>query len=174
MSRSFRRAVQLFFLTAATPLLIGALGQRDDFQGRLLAAQNRARSAVSVPPLRWDPELAQSARGWADYLARTGKFQHSPDDPNAPPEGENLWAGTSGAYGPEAMIDLWASERRNFKPGVFPDNSRTGDVEDVGHYTQLIWARTNAVGCALAQGRTEDILVCRYKQAGNVVGQNPV
>jgi len=71
------------------------------------------------------------------------------------------------------MVGLWVAEKRDFKPGVFPANSRTGDVEAVGHYTQLVWRRSSAVGCALAHGRAEDFLVCRYSTAGNVVGQLP-
>jgi hypothetical protein len=172
MPGSSRAAVTLL-LGVLSPILMGAAGQRDDFAARLLAAQNRVRAAVGVPPLQWDSQLALSARNWAQYLARTGKFEHSPDEPGAAPEGENLWAGTAGAYGPEAMVALWVSESRNYKPGVFPNNSRTGDIEDVGHYTQVIWARTKAVGCDLEHGRSEDVLVCRYKQAGNVFGQIP-
>jgi hypothetical protein len=72
------------------------------------------------------------------------------------------------------MVGLWIAEKGHFKPGVFPDNSRTGDVRDVSHYTQVIWARTNEVGCAIASNMREDILVCRYKQPGNVLMQRPI
>ena len=72
------------------------------------------------------------------------------------------------------MVGLWTAEKRDYKPGVFPNNSRSGDVEDVGHYTQLIWSNTGAVGCALARGQDEDFLVCRYSQAGNVLGERPI
>jgi hypothetical protein len=79
-----------------------------------------------------------------------------------------------GYYQPEAMVGLWVSEKSDFKPGVFPNNSRAGDVEKVGHYTQLIWAQTRQVGCALERGREEDFLVCRYSAAGNVMGERPI
>ena len=115
------------------------------------------------------------ARDWARYLPRTGRFEHSQDDPwYAEPEGENLWAGTVGYFQPEAMVGLWTSEKRSFKAGVFPNNSRSGQVEDVGHYTQLIGSRRGAVACALEKGREEDVLVCRYTRAGNVPGERPV
>ena len=71
------------------------------------------------------------------------------------------------------MVGLWVAEKRQFRPGVFPANSTTGDVEQVGHYTQLMWRRSTAVGCAVAQSRSEDVLVCRYSTAGNVVGEKP-
>jgi hypothetical protein len=154
--------------------MMGALGPRQNFDQRLLAAHNRERSAIGVPALEWSPALAGDARLWARELAATGKFEHSPDEPGSVPQGENLWAGTVGYYQPEAMVALWVSEKRDYKPGVFPNNSRAGDVEKVGHYTQLIWAQTRQVGCALERGRDEDFLVCRYSAAGNVIGERPI
>jgi hypothetical protein len=41
----------------------------------------------------------------------------------------------------------------------------------VGHYTQLIWPTTREVGCAVAKGQGNDVLVCRYAPAGNVLGE---
>ncbi len=173
MSRSpVLRGCSAILLAAVSPLLMGALGPGQNFETRVLAAHNRERNAIGVQPLQWSPQLAEEARTWALYLARTGKFEHSPDDPRDP-EGENLWAGTAGYYQPEAMVGRWIREKQDFRPGVFPNNSRTGDIEDVGHYTQLIWARTDEVGCALENGRSEDFLVCRYKQPGNVIGERP-
>jgi hypothetical protein len=161
-------------LLLASPLVVGALGPQQNFDQRLLAAHNRERSAIGVPALEWSPALAADARLWAKELAATGKFEHSPDEPGLVPQGENLWAGTVGYYQPEAMVALWVSEKRDYKPGVFPNNSRAGDVEKVGHYTQLIWAQTRQVGCALERGRDEDFLVCRYSAAGNVIGERPI
>ena len=59
-------------------------------------------------------------------------------------------------------------------PEFFPSNSRSGDVEKVGHYTQLIWRNSRRVGCATAVGRYEEFLVCRYSEAGNISGQRPI
>lgn len=158
-------------LMAAMPALLGA-ATPPGFEERLLAAQNRERLPLGVAPLRWDPELARSAQAWADRLAATGAFAHAPHDGDDP-QGENLWAGTRGRFTLEAMVDAWAREKRDFKPGVFPDNSVTGQVGDVGHYTQLMWRDTRQVGCALATGAREDVLVCRYSSAGNWVGERP-
>jgi hypothetical protein len=69
------------------------------------------------------------------------------------------------------MVGNWASERRYFVPGTFPNNSRSGNWEDIGHYTQMIWPTTTHVGCALASNATTDYLVCRYSPAGNVDGR---
>ncbi|MGN6849582.1 MAG: CAP domain-containing protein [Sphingomicrobium sp.] len=160
-------------LVASSPLLIGATTLHADFDARLLAAQNAERSDVGVQPLVWNDQLAADAKKWADELAATGKFEHSPDEPGQPVEGENLWAGTPHAFSPEAMVGLWAAEKKDYRPGVFPANSRSGDVENVGHYTQMIWRDTHEVGCATATGRREQFLVCRYSQAGNIYGERP-
>jgi uncharacterized protein YkwD len=135
-------------------------------------AHNQEREQLGLEPLSWDNGLAQSARQWADHLANTGRFEHAPENPVAP-EGENLWAGTKGHYAPEAMVGAWIREKRFFRFGVFPNNSVTGRVEDVGHYTQVVWRKTREVGCAEAAGQQEDILVCRYNDAGNYIGELP-
>jgi hypothetical protein len=126
---------------------------------------------VAVPPLAWDDRLATGAAQWAKHLSRTGRFEHSPDQPGAEPQGENIWGGTPGYYLPENMVGLWAAEKKAFKPGVFPDSSRTRRVEDVSHYTQMIWRRTTHVGCAASVAGREEVMVCRYRTAGNVIGQ---
>lgn len=169
-----RLLIRVLLPLLSAPALMGGLGARQNFDARLLAAQNRERETMGVTPLKWNPTLASEAQVWARYLAKTGRFEHSPDNPAVPPEGENLWAGSVDQYQPESMIGLWTAEKRNFKPGVFPDNSRTGRVESVSHYTQLVWSDTNEVGCALERGENEDFLVCRYATAGNVLGERPL
>ena len=77
---------------------MGGTTFRANFNERLLAAQNAERSAIGVPPLAWDDRLAADARSWADELATTGRFEHSPDEPGKPVEGENLWAGSPRAF----------------------------------------------------------------------------
>jgi hypothetical protein len=162
-------------LAASAPLLLGGIDRTGNFDARLLAAHNRERSLAGVPALEWDPLLAADARLWADALAETETFFHSRYDPTDPEvQGENLWAGTPDAWAPEEMVGLWVSEKRHFRPGVFPAVSKSGDLDDVGHYTQIIWRNTRKVGCALARGRTEDVLVCRYSQGGNVLGERVV
>lgn len=91
----------------------------------------------------------------------------------ADPQGENLWAGTRNYFNPDDMVGAWAREKRYFRQGTFPANSTTGKVEDVGHYTQLVWRQTAEVGCARAAGAAEEVLVCRYANPGNYEGGKP-
>ncbi|MBB3693413.1 CAP domain-containing protein [Sphingomonas sp. BK580] len=167
-----RRLIAAVAALLAAPLLSGAASFSQTFDARVLAAHNHERASVGLAPLRWNRELVQSAQRWADYLASTGRFEHAPER-RYDPEGENLWAGTRGYFTPEAMVNGWIREKRYFRPGVFPYNSVTGRVDDVGHYTQLMWRDTDEVGCAVARGGAEDVLVCRYKNAGNYLGERP-
>lgn len=161
-------------LALTSPFVQGATGLDNNLDKRLLAGHNRERATLGIAPLAWNQALAQDARAYALHLARIGHLVHSEDDPADPdPQGENLWAGTSGYYGPEAMIGLWVAEKSDFKPGVFPNNSISGDLENVGHYTQLMWRTSHSVGCAVAHGRDDDFLVCRYSEGGNVIGERP-
>jgi uncharacterized protein YkwD len=156
----------------STPFFMGAINPQMSIDERILVAHNQERLELGLEPLRWNPALAQSAQRWADHLASSGQFEHAPENRYAP-EGENLWAGTKGYFAPEAMVGAWIREKQFFRPGVFPNNSTTGRVEDVGHYTQLVWRATTEVGCAEASSIREDILVCRYAEAGNYLGEKP-
>lgn len=134
----------------------------------MLAGHNAVRAEVGVTALLWDKRLADNAKGYARELARTDRFQHSTGRQG---QGENLWTGTRGAYDYAEMVGAWANERRDFRPGVVPNVSRTGRFPDVGHYVQMIWPATTHIGCATASNRGRDYLVCRYAPPGNVVGQ---
>ena len=87
-------------------------------------------------------------------LAITNVFQHSDRKARAG-TGENLWMGTRGAYSVETMVGNWASERRLFVPGTFPNNSRSGSWDDIGHYTQMIWPTTTARGMRVGVDRDD-------------------
>ncbi len=164
------KRLMIVMIAACSPLLTGATSLSSGFEMRVLAAHNRERASLDIPPLRWNPALAADAQKWADHLASTGAFKHAPEQEDDP-QGENLWAGTRNAFVVESRVGAWIREKSYFKQGVFPHNSTTGNVEDVGHYTQLIWRDTRDVGCAQAAGAREDVLVCRYSSAGNYIGE---
>lgn len=172
MSRSIKLpiAAALLGIAVQTPALGAAAQDPGQFPARMLTAQNAARAQMGVPPLTWDPALGEAAATYAAQLAITNSFQHS-DRHQRPGIGENLWMGTRGYYSYEAMIGAWASERRDFMPGIFPAVSRSGNWENVGHYTQMVWPTTTRVGCALASNASNDFLVCRYAPAGNIDGR---
>ncbi|MGI4731734.1 MAG: CAP domain-containing protein [Janthinobacterium lividum] len=151
----------------------GAPAQRGSalLRRAMLTANAAARAAVGEPPLAWSDALAADAQSYADILAHSGRFEHAAQPQGPGREGENLWTGTRDAYRYDEMIGAWTAERRDFVNGITPAFSRTGRWEDVAHYTQMIWRGTTAVGCAVATGRRDDVLVCRYAPPGNVVGE---
>jgi uncharacterized protein YkwD len=137
----------------------------------MLAGHNDARRRLGLPPLAWNAALAADARLYAEELARTGRFEHSPQPRGNPPEGENLWTGTRGDYSYREMVGHWVAEQRFYQPLPVPESSNSGRFGDVGHYTQIVWRATREVGCAEASNRTDDYVVCRYVPAGNIVGE---
>lgn len=139
------------------------------FPSRVLAAHNAARAAAGVPFLAWDDQLGTDAARYSLQLALSDIFDHSSPEARRG-AGENLWMGTRGAFQVNAMVGAWVSEARMFNTGVFPTVSRTGNWQDIGHYTQIVWPTTQRVGCALATNARNDYLVCRYWPAGNVQG----
>lgn len=150
----------------------GAAAPVDAFSQGVLAQHNRERDRAGVPRLAWSDRLARDARAWAQRLAGEGWLRHASHGENGG-AGENLWMGSAGYYAPESMIDAFLEERRHYRHGTFPNVSRTGNWQDVGHYTQVVWRDTREVGCAVARNARNDFLVCRYWPAGNWMGQRP-
>jgi hypothetical protein len=139
------------------------------FIDSVLKEHNIYRSELNLPALEWSSTLASDALAWGQKLIRKNKGQH---DPHASvlKEGENLWWGTANGFSYTQMVDAWASERKDFSNGIFPDCT-TNRSAVVGHYTQMIWRNTRSVGCALVGNGETDFLVCRYGPPGNVIGE---
>lgn len=160
----------MIFLSAALAFAPLPQVQRDDalMKSVMLSTHNRARRQVGVAPVTWNDTLAADARVHAQWMARTGKFEHSKSRNN---QGENLWMGSLGAYNYAEMSGSWIAEKQYYKDAPSPGNSTTGNWADVGHYTQIVWSSTTQIGCALASSATADYFVCRYSPPGNYRGQ---
>jgi hypothetical protein len=144
---------------------VGASGQVQE----ILAAHNKYRAAVGVPALQWSDSLAAGALQYANHLASTRQFQHS----GTHGVGENLAQGSPpNAFTATQLVDMWGNEKQHFKKGTFPNVSNTGKWQDVGHYTQVIWRTTTHVGCGVATGNGNVVMVGRYSPPGNVNGKS--
>ena len=130
----------------------------------VLDAHNQARAQVGVKPLVWSVELSAIASIYAKKLASSGRFEHS----GRRGYGENLFMGTAGSYGPVDGVRAWVDESRDYDYNVNHGHGKT-----VGHYTQVVWSGTTAVGCGQAVGHGSMWMVCNYYPAGNIVGQRP-
>lgn len=129
---------------------------------------NDTRLKFGSQPLVWDRALAVSAQTYAIQLAKTGRLAHAPREGRGITR-ENLGMGMLG-WGSRQMMGNWLNEERNFMPGSYPNVSRTGDWQDVSHYTQMVWPTTTSLGCGMADGSGYRWLVCRYSPGGNKDG----
>ena len=138
------------------------------FASRILAIHNAERAAVGAQPLCWNPQLANDAAIYAAEMARTRQFQHSSRTGRGIAR-ENLLSAPIG-YSTDRMMGLWVAEKRDFRPGIFP-NVCNGDWSRCAHYTQMIWPTTTDIGCGMAPGGGYNWLVCRYSPGGNKDGR---
>jgi pathogenesis-related protein 1 len=143
--------------------LLAAAGGTSPLSREMLVAHNAVRKRVGAPPLAWSNELASYAQQWADSLLASGEFRHRPN----PVYGENLFDVTGASASPGEVVADWAAEARNYDY----QSNRCRDV--CGHYTQIVWAGTKQVGCAVARGPNRKVWVCNYNPPGNRVGRRP-
>ncbi len=132
---------------------------------------NRYRADVNVGPLTWSNDLAKYALAWGENLAKKGcDMEHRPSSGEWKQiYGENLFWCSGYAATPSGAIDSWGEEKQDYDGGVM-----NNDNFKAGHYTQMIWAQTTQVGCAIVQCSDGSYLVvCNYNPAGNYWGQSP-
>ncbi|KAM4523075.1 GLIPR1-like protein 1 [Fundulus diaphanus] len=156
-----------------------------EFIDECVREHNQARSAVlpaasDMLYMSWDEALAVTARAWA----RRCDFRHNiylkdvrQVHPTFPSVGENIWTGyPPSIFNIKGAIQSWVDEKKVYN---YQDNSCTGVC---GHYTQVVWAKSYKVGCAVQvcpdgvknfdphQGA---IFVCNYAPGGNMIGRKP-
>jgi hypothetical protein len=121
-----------------------------------------------VGPLGFDPNATLAAREWATRSPQGTdaqgqiKFAH---DPNPGIYGESL------AWGPSLTavqaVAMWYAEITKY------DFNNPGFSETTGHFTQLVWASSRALGMSMARRGNLNLWVARYSPAGNISGQFP-
>lgn len=144
-------------------------GASGELAARLLAAHNRERALAGAPALQWDETLAAHAASYGPVLASFRALVHSPRE-GRPGERENLAMAWHGTMSVEGLVGMWSREKQLLQPGLFPAVSRTGQWQDIAHYTQMVWPTTTRVGCAIFSSDW-DYLICRYSPPGNIDGR---
>uniref|UniRef100_A0A673L2V7 Peptidase inhibitor 15-like n=1 Tax=Sinocyclocheilus rhinocerous TaxID=307959 RepID=A0A673L2V7_9TELE len=153
----------------------------------ILDYHNKVRANVFPPAANmeymvWDEGLARSAEAWAAMCI----WEHGP------PYllrylGQNLSVRTGNYRSILQLVKPWYDEVRDY---VFPyphDCNPRCQMHCYGpmctHYTQMVWASSNRVGCAIqtcynmvvwgAVWREATYLVCNYSPKGNWIGEAP-
>ena len=159
----------------SNPVSIRCLAPADLEMIDVYRTHNAARAEYGASPLARDPLLELSAADYAGQLARSGKLVHAPREGRGNIR-ENISQGLRG-WSAGQLLGSWLNEKKNFVPGTFPNVSRTGNWFDIGHWSQMIWAKTVVIGCARAAGIGSTWMVCRYGPGGNrdgdLVGVRP-
>lgn len=104
-----------------------------------------------MPDLIWSTRLEEEAKMYGDNCV----FEHSQTT-----DGENLaWAYSD----PVEAINAWVNERNLY------DYTSTQVQRNLTHFTQMVWASTKEVGCAMSFCKRTRVpyYVCRYRPTGN-------
>ncbi|KAJ6659654.1 hypothetical protein lerEdw1_018623 [Lerista edwardsae] len=139
-------------------------------QQEIVDEHNRLRRGVTPTAsnmlrMEWSNNIAANARQWANKCT----LQHSPGASRVVDGmscGENLYM-SSHPDTWRGAIQAWYNEVKGFKYGVGAINGAV-----IGHYTQVVWAVSFRVGCAIAfcpnQPSLKYYYVCQYAFAGNL------
>jgi hypothetical protein len=127
------------------------------FTSAILNSTNFFRAEHGARAVTYNKTLQRFA---SRYLAGNPSchFAHS-----GGPYGENIALGYPDVG---SGVDAWGDERDKY------DFSQPGFDEATGHFTQLVWNTTTAVGCGRKLcGERGWFLACEYWPRGNVIGQ---
>ncbi|XP_004700837.1 glioma pathogenesis-related protein 1 [Echinops telfairi] len=152
--------------------------KNEEFIKECVRLHNMFRSAVSPAAsdmlyMTWDPALAQIAKAWSS----TCQFKHNDRlkpphklHPNFTSLGENIWTGSVFVFSVSSAVTSWYEEVEDY------DFETKACRKVCGHYTQVVWANSYKVGCAvqfcprvsgfekLSNGAH---FICNYGPAGN-------
>jgi len=129
--------------------------------------------AANMIKLEWDQELADTAQAWANQC----QFKHDCGKCRRVTRflvGQSMYGSMTQSPGNpdwERAISLFYKEVSNLDNNQVDRFTGTGGV---GHYTQIVWARTRFIGCGYIQNKkgtyVENVYVCNYGNAGNYLG----
>ncbi|PWA66748.1 Allergen V5/Tpx-1-related protein [Artemisia annua] len=133
---------------------------------QFLAAQNKARATLRMPPLVWDANLARYADMYARQRRQDCLLKHSNG-----PFGENIFWGSGDRWTPAQAAAAWVGEQRWYS---YRSNA-CGGGRECGHYTQIVWKKTKRIGCARVTcfGGRGVFMTCNYYPPGNYIGEKP-
>lgn len=149
------------------------------FKTAELKIHNDKRALHGCPPLVLNETLNAAAQAYAQSLATSHTFTHSPAARNGL-YGENLywawWSSSSATYNNGTASTNWYSEVTNYN---FATGQAIDSTKPIGHFTAMVWKATKSVGfgyyrIAETRGTTQGFavyVVANYAPTPNVRGQ---
>jgi hypothetical protein len=162
-----------------------------DKHNALRAAVNQPCTAADMQTMSWDDSLASLSANWGANCL----WEHDPQN-QADGTGENLamsWSSAGNSYDTDKLTGFvqnwydeiedteWSSDWKTVSSKIYADPATQCKSPDgtgkcmIGHYTAVVWASSNKVGCAVttcSSGLVNDnggvYLVCKYTPAGNM------
>jgi len=155
-------------------------------KAKILDMHNEKRRQVDPPAtnmkdLKWDAGLASLAQAWSDRC----NFDHGnvPEiknvvRPDGKKYGQSRGIGTGqnlslGTMKPpmESAMKRWYGEKKDYD---YCSNSKLRPNAVIGHYTQVVWAKSEYVGCGKTScGESGYLITCNYWPQGNWGGEKP-
>ncbi|XP_076630607.1 venom allergen 3-like [Colletes latitarsis] len=154
------------------------VNKHNELRQRVASGQEKRGRPGPQPPaanmqlMSWDDELAEIAQRWANQC----KFGHDSCRNVARfSVGQNvgitMTTGTPNTK-PSDIIMMWYNEVEKMDRNLV---NKLTNIQDVGHYTQLVWANSNKIGCGKVVykegGWTKYYFVCNYGPTGNMIGE---
>jgi pathogenesis-related protein 1 len=158
----------------------------DTLVDALLEAHNTVREDADpapsppLPPFVWSERAASAAQTWANgcVWSHNSQLRELGLGENiaafAPPGADTVAGRVEGA---RKVVEMWAGEAAYYTYST----DACADGKTCGHYTQIVWRATTAVGCGyrictqsspFGQSPWE-FWVCDYEPPGNLNGQKP-
>nr|XP_006974498.1 GLIPR1-like protein 1 [Peromyscus maniculatus bairdii] len=149
------------------------------FIHEVVDVHNELRRKVNPPAanmnyLIWEKEFAKLAKSWS----KNCKYSHNPCLTNRYGcvegydfLGENMYLGKI-EITPKEAISFWYNESQYYNFETMTCS------KSCGHYTQLVWANSVKVGCALSNcpnlmGSSTALFFCNYSPRGNENNTSP-
>jgi hypothetical protein len=150
-----------------------------NYKAIVLQHHNVHRANHSAPPLKWSDQMANVAAQIASSCAYGHKM-----GVNGLHYGQNIAAGVPPDMISKVISDMFYNHEMTWFAGQYgkpnPDKS---DFEHWGHFSQLVWKNSDAVGCHTQfcgdKGGLKNVgnavkpffTVCNYEGVGNIAGK---
>ena len=139
------------------------------FRTAALNAHNTYRARHGVSKLTLNSSLNTMAQNYANTMASTDTFAHSPSSSrklNGQAVGENLYGCRGMAVTGDSATKSWYDEISQY------NYNDPGFKSGTGHFTQVVWKSTTSVGFGVSQSSSGwYYVVANYFPAGNYLNQ---